>query len=147
MDAQGAERARPDLEKAGATFPTVVDADNSLGRLYGFKAVPNGFLVDEEGILQYRRLGGFDIRKAETSSVLSRWLAGSDLAQDTDGRDATPGPEHSRSNSLFREGLGLYQAGKTEQALELWRKGLRGLPPLRRRAETGRSAGRRRSTS
>ena len=124
MDAQGAERARPYLDKANAAYPAVVDAENQLGRLYGFKAIPNGLLVDEEGVLRYKRLGGFDIRKAETASVLKEWLAGSDLSQDADGRDASAGPEHSRSNALFREGLELYRAGEKEPALELWRKGL-----------------------
>ena len=47
MDAQGAERARPYVEKAGATFETVVDEENTLGQLYGFRAIPNGFLIDE----------------------------------------------------------------------------------------------------
>ena len=70
MDAQGAERARPYVEEAAATFQTAVDEENLLGQLYGFKAIPNGFLIDEDGTVRYKRLGGFDVRRTETSSVL-----------------------------------------------------------------------------
>ena len=44
--------------------------------MYGFKAIPNGFLIDEEGVVRYKMLSGFDIRKAETAAVLDRWTAG-----------------------------------------------------------------------
>mgnify|MGYP001228762340 CR=1 FL=1 len=83
MDAQGADRARPYVEAAGATFTTLMDEDNLLGQLYGFKAIPNGLLIDERGLLRYKRLGGFDIRRAETAAVLDRWDVGSDLSRTT----------------------------------------------------------------
>ena len=40
LDAQGPEKPRPFAEKAGCEFTTIVDEENLLGQLYGFKAVP-----------------------------------------------------------------------------------------------------------
>ena len=57
------------VERAGATFTTLVDSENVLSDLYGFRAIPNGFLIDEQGIVQYGRLSGFDIRRRETAEV------------------------------------------------------------------------------
>jgi len=41
VDTQGAEAARPWTERAGATFPTVVDRDNALAAIYDY----NGTLL------------------------------------------------------------------------------------------------------
>ena len=124
MDAQGAEKARPYVDKAGATFKTVVDEENLLGQLYGFKAIPNGFLIDEQGVVRYKKLGGFDIRKAETSAVVKEWAAGSDLSGSVGDPDAEPGSELSESNALLRQGLELYRRGEVAEAIAVWRKGI-----------------------
>jgi hypothetical protein len=124
MDAQGAERARPYVDKARATFVTVVDEENMLGQLYGFRAIPNGFLIDEQGVVRYKKLGGFDVRKAETSSVVQRWAAGSDLSESAVGHDTQSGSELSESNALLRQGLELYRKGDVAEAIALWRKGV-----------------------
>ena len=124
MDAQGADRALPYVQQASATFTTVVDEANLLGQLYGFKAIPNGFLIDEDGIVRYRRLGGFDVRKAETAAVLDRWVAGSEPLEDSNRPHTPPGTEHAESNALFRQGLEHYREGKVDDAMALWRQGL-----------------------
>ena len=124
MDAQGAEKARPYVDKAGATFKTVVDEENLLGQLYGFKAIPNGFLIDEQGVVRYKKLGGFDIRKAETSAVVKRWAAGLDFSGSVGDPDTEPGSELSESNALLRQGLELYRRGEVAEAIAVWRKGI-----------------------
>lgn len=124
MDSQGPEKPRPYVEKAGATFTTLVDEENLLGQLYGFKVVPNGLLIDESGVINYRRIGGFDIRREETASVIRQWIAGGSVLVDQSKIENPPGPEHEESNSLFREGMVLFRQGKKEEALSLWRKGL-----------------------
>ena len=73
MDAQGPEKARPYVERANPSYANAVDEENLLGQLYGFKAIPNGFLVDENGVLNYMEFGGFDIRKPETYKMVSAW--------------------------------------------------------------------------
>ncbi len=52
MDVQGADVARPFVEKPGATFETVVDNENILGQLYRFKAIPNGYLINPDGTVE-----------------------------------------------------------------------------------------------
>lgn len=50
MDVQGPDAARPWYQKHGVTFPALVDAANTLGRLLGYKVIPNQFYIDELGI-------------------------------------------------------------------------------------------------
>ena len=102
----------------------MVDEENLLGQLYGFKAVPNGYLIDEGGIVRYKKLGGFDIRRAETAQVVDEWLAEPALARSRDDAGDELGSEHSKANSYFREGVALHRDGKVEEALALWRKGV-----------------------
>ncbi len=123
MDAQGPDRVRPYVQAAGATFTTLVDQDNRLGQLFGFRAIPNGILVDEQGLVRYQRLGGFDIRRPETADLVERWAAGSNLELDSPAQvGMTPGSEHSRSNAVFQKGMGLYSSGKVKEALATWRE-------------------------
>ena len=124
MDAQGADRARPYVDKAGTRFTTVVDQANLLGDLYGFKAIPNGFMIDEQGVVRYKRLGGFDIRRRETAEIVERWVAGPSLDDSLDEAEQSLGTEHSRANTLFREGFDLYRDGKVDEAIARWREGV-----------------------
>ena len=123
MDAQGPDKARPYVEKAGAQFTTVVDEANLLGDLYGFKAIPNGYLIDEQGVVRYKKLGGFDIRHRETAQVVERWATGPSLDESLAEAEQSLGEEHSEANTLFRHGLDLYRDGKVEEALARWREG------------------------
>ena len=124
MDVQGADRARPYVEVAGATFTAAVDEGNLLGQLYGFKAIPNGFLIDREGVVRYKRLGSFDIRRAETASILEKWTAGLDLSEQTPPADTSAVAERSEASDLFRKGQALYHQGRVNEAVVLWRRGL-----------------------
>jgi len=123
MDAQGADKARPFVEKAAAQFTTVVDEANLLGELYGFKAIPNGYLIDEQGVVSYKKLGGFDIRRRETAEIVERWATGPSLDESLAEAEQALGEEHSEANTLFRNGLDLYRDRNVEEALERWRKG------------------------
>lgn len=58
VDAQGPDKVLPYVQFALPTFTTVIDEENFLGQRLGFRAVPNGFLIDELGIIKYQRLGG-----------------------------------------------------------------------------------------
>ncbi len=124
MDAQGAEKARPFVEKAGAEFTTVVDEENLLGQLYGFKAIPNGYLIDEGGVVRYKKLGAFDIRQAETASIVQKWLRSPSLGESLGEAGAALGDSHSEANARFRAGLDLYRDGKVEEAVAQWRRGV-----------------------
>jgi hypothetical protein len=123
MDAQGPDRPRPYVERAGATFETVVDQENLLGSLYGFRAVPNGYLIDEDGTVRYMKLGGFDVRKGETREALERWLAG-ELSPH--GEDVTTAPVSisDSASHLFSQGIESYNKGEAATAVSLWRQAL-----------------------
>jgi len=123
MDAQGAAKARPYVELAKGTFQTVVDAENMLGGMYGFRAIPNGYLIDENGVVQYQKLGGFDIRKPETAAVVERWAEGADVAAPEDPKAAKDGPS-AEAIALFQRGLELYREDSVDEAMALWRQGL-----------------------
>ena len=75
MDAQGAEVARRFTEAAGVQFPAAVDRTQGLWELYGFNVVPNGFFVDENGILRYMKIGGFEARNPDDARAIENLLA------------------------------------------------------------------------
>ena len=112
------------VEKAGSKLTTLVDQENILSDLYGFRAVPNGFLIDEKGIVRFSQLGAFDVRRRETAEILERWVSGQSQALAGEESAGVLDPEHSQANATFREGLDLYKAGKTGEALTRWRQGL-----------------------
>lgn len=118
IDAQGAAKARPYYEKAGVTLPAAVDADNVLGELLGFKAVPNAVFVDADGVIRYTRYGGFDVRKREDAELVKAFLDGGDVEPGQPPAFADQGAwEH------FREGLSRLHDGDVDGALSCWRKG------------------------
>lgn len=124
MDAQGAVKARPYVELATGTFQTVVDAENMLGGMYGFRAIPNGYLIDENGVVEYEKLGGFDIRKLETALVVNRWADGEGLAAAQNPKsEAKDGPS-AKAIALFQKGLELYNSDSVGEAMALWQQGL-----------------------
>lgn len=61
MDVQGVERVRTVVDPLNLSFPVLIDAENVLGRAYGFLAIPNGFVIDGGGLLRYQRLSSFNI--------------------------------------------------------------------------------------
>ena len=125
MDAQGAEKARPYVEEAGAAYTTLVDEDNLLSRLLGFKAVPNALLIDEAGLLNYQKYGGFDIRKQEYAELAEGWAQGASpqwLAEHMQ-EDAMGGPNHMEAIEHFQRGVDLYKEGDTAGALSAWKMG------------------------
>ena len=125
VDAQGAIKVRPYVESANATFTTLIDEGNLLSQLLGFKAVPNGLLIDEEGVLNYRKFGGFDIRKEEFAALMEAWAKDPSsewLAQQM-REDVVGGPEHQVAIAHFQRGLDHYQKGDLKQALAEWKRG------------------------
>ena len=129
MDGQGAERARPYLEAAGATYPAVVDAEGVTGRLYGFKAVSSGFLIDERGVLAFSKVSGFGINRPEIAELVRRWVAESEVPPfvETDSHyiQAPRGATDRRALELYRQGAAKYQQGDRAGAAALMREAMR----------------------
>lgn len=51
LDTLGAEAARPFIEAAKPTHPSLIDTAHLLDELYGITNVPSGVWIDEEGII------------------------------------------------------------------------------------------------
>ena len=68
-DSQGVKWVKPYLDKAKATYISLIDPNNELAVKYNFLATQNGFLVDENGIIRLSSIG-FDIRKPEEKDAL-----------------------------------------------------------------------------
>ena len=75
MDAGGIKACKPIYEEAGATYVTLVDPQNALSEAFGFGAIPNGFLIDEAGVLRYKRVGGFEVKSPASQKAIDDFLA------------------------------------------------------------------------
>jgi len=122
IDVQGAAKARPYVEQAQATYTNAVDAKNSLGAVFGFKAVPNAVFVDEAGIIRYAKFGGFDIRKSEYRQIAERFVNSPNLLEPGQSAETANGFESNEALTLFQKGLQHYQQGDTQAALKKWRQ-------------------------
>ncbi len=123
----GPEVARSFVAAASVTFPTIVDEQGVFSRLLDFKAVPNGVLVDEAGVVRWAKFGGFSIENSDDVAVVERFLAGEE-----------PGPSPAQEvpyaiGPLERElvaaklqlGRVLLDGGRMEEAVAAWRDALR----------------------
>jgi hypothetical protein len=116
MDAQGPERARHYAQAAHATYPVLVDQEGVLSSLYGFRAIPNGWIIDKEGVIRFRHLGGFDIRKSETVNAIEQILKGAV----PEAADRAPEGPPNEATAAFQEGVRLLRGGRKRGALEAW---------------------------
>ncbi len=127
MEHGGRAAAAPFVAAAGATFPTVVDEHGITSAHLGFKAVPNGVLVDEVGVIQWAKYGGFSIENVEDVAAVSRFLAGDAPGPSPD--TAQPyqlGPtERELVATKLQLGQVLAGAGRSEDAVAAWRDALR----------------------
>jgi hypothetical protein len=123
VDLQGPDLPRPFHEKADAEFTTVVDAGTVVTRTFGVRAVPNGALIDENGILRYAQYGGFDIRKPATKRLVTNFLVNGqvNLTDDTPVKGAVD----VASLDHFERGLALFGSGDLEGAAAIWREGMK----------------------
>jgi hypothetical protein len=95
----------------------VVDQENVLGSYFGYRAIPNGVFIDEDGILQFRKFSGFDVRKPEIADEALNFASGSDSVR----LDASDVQTHG---DYFERGLALYRSGDIEGAKAVWRSGI-----------------------
>ena len=116
LDAQGPGLARRYARAAGATFPVLLDQEGILSVRYGFRAIPNGWVIDEAGIIRFRQLGGFDIRKPETAEAIEKVLS-SIVPPPAPQPRADPRPDALKA---FQEGVQLLRRGKRRAAVEAW---------------------------
>lgn len=125
-DIGGAEAARPWHEAAGATFTTVVDSENRLGRLLDYKIIPNGIFLDAEGRLVGKWLA-FNVANPECIEAVEAFRAGRltpfEAGPDGTRSELTP-VERELYETRVRLGAALAAAGRTGEAILEWQKAL-----------------------
>ena len=95
QDAQGAEVAKPWVEKAGGTYRALLDQHNAIGKAYNVKFVPVGIFVDEEGRL-VRAVGSVSIDNETLRGELVEWITTGDIP--SAWRNADKGCETPRAD-------------------------------------------------
>lgn len=115
------------MRRAQASFPTLVDEHGLTSTLLGFKAVPNGVLVDADGVIRYAKYGGFSIDKDEDRQAVERFLRGEDpgaAAEDTIPYVLNP-VERELVATKVRLGRLLDESGRRDEAIREWQEALR----------------------
>lgn len=127
MEHNGAAQARPYIQAAHATFPTLVDETGSTAVAFGFKVVPNGLLVDETGVVRYARYGGFSVKNVDDLAAVERFASGEDPGASPSNK--TPyqlgALESDVVETKLRLGRLLATQGRLEDAVAEWRAALR----------------------
>jgi len=62
------------LEELGLTFPALLDPDMKVFQLYRLFAIPASFLIDKQGIIQFKELGYRDWTDKESTKILEQLL-------------------------------------------------------------------------
>ncbi len=81
MDVGGIKDCKPIYEAAGSKFVTLVDPQNAMGEAWGFKLVPNGWLIDESGTLQAKWVGRMDVGRTQVMDKVEEFLAKPSVAK------------------------------------------------------------------
>ncbi|HEX5418351.1 MAG TPA: thioredoxin family protein, partial [Chloroflexota bacterium] len=108
-------------------FPTLVDEAGVTSVVFGFKVVPNGVLVDPQGVIRYARFGGFSVDKREDVAAVERFVNGGDPGPSpTIPIPYALGPfESDLIATKLRLGRLLDSLGRRDEAVAEWRGALR----------------------
>ena len=121
---EGATRAAPFVEDAGAKFDVLLDETFLLGDVFGFATLRNVALVDERGVVQWLQAGGFDLRDTEAQELIEAW------AGDPSSLPSSSTPIESGATVVraLREGSAAWHAGDRDGARAAWRAALQADP-------------------
>ena len=119
---------RPWTQKAGATFTTLVDRHNDVGRSYGVKFVPVVIHLDEEGRL-VRPVAQADIGDEEFYQQLVQWVEnGTVPSQWQQGAPRSPqglSQAESRADALFQNASALLKEDRRTEAIAALKEAFR----------------------
>jgi hypothetical protein len=121
QDVQGAEVARPWVEKAGATYRALLDQHNEIGKAYGLKYVPVGIALDAEGRL-VRPVRGVDIGDDVFRAELMQWAASGAIPDSWrqlkgSGTPAAPTLAEREADARFQLAIVSLEGGDKNQAV------------------------------
>ncbi len=125
---QSADDARPWIEAAGATHPSLVDTEHALADLYRIINVPTGIWIDEDGRIvrpndptfgndTFVALHG--IESGPHLDALRAWVTGGTLPFDAAGvrrRQVLPTVDEQLARAEFTLAWHLHRAGRPQAA-------------------------------
>jgi hypothetical protein len=100
-------------------FPTLVDTENRLAAVFGYRVIPNGYLYAADGILLNEVMADFDIRDQRIADLVRGWLA-ADVAASRKSFGRVVTDADSRALELFAEGTKLLEQGQRQRGLARW---------------------------
>jgi hypothetical protein len=119
VDIQGAEAVKPFA--ADMSFTTVVDSENLLANLFGFKIVPNGLFIDKDGTIRLIKQG-FHVTNPEHVEAVEKLINGSVekvvLDDEYYPMNGTTDIEKQLSQTKFKLGMEYAKNGKEDEALK-----------------------------
>ena len=115
------------MTEAGTTFPTAYDGHGTLSRHYDFKAVPNGLLIDADGVVRWAKFGGYSIDNPDDVAIVERFFAGEDPGPSPAASEPySLGPvERELIQTKLRVGELLVELGQHAEAIAAWKDALR----------------------
>ena len=123
VDPSGPDAPREYTQAAAVTFPTAVDSSGVGSSAFGFHVVPNGILVDETGIIRFRRDGGFSSANQEHRELVRRFARGESVAPSPALKKLPyelSGVERELVRARMALGRELAAGGRRDAALAAW---------------------------
>jgi len=77
MDPSNPRRAAERYQDEGVNFLRGIDRADAIFKEVGFRSIPSGIFVDEQGVVRYAKFGGFDVRNKAILNRLEELLADS----------------------------------------------------------------------
>jgi peroxiredoxin len=72
---ESAKTVRPFVQELKLTFPIALDAEGTVSREYGVRALPVSFLIGRDGRILWRAIGGRDWETAQAQALFARLVA------------------------------------------------------------------------
>ena len=72
VDETGADAVAPFMRKHGITFPVLLDPGGPTAKRYGTYKYPETYVVDRQGKVRYKVIGGLEWTSPETVTALQR---------------------------------------------------------------------------
>ncbi|HEU5138447.1 MAG TPA: thioredoxin family protein [Bacillales bacterium] len=118
VDGRGAAVVKPYTE--GTDFTTVVDDENRLVHRFGFKKVPNGIFLDEEGTIRMIK-EGFEVSNEDHVQAVEKLIRGDveKVEFPEDGSTSKPSDMQAElAQTKYKLGVEYARADKKDEALK-----------------------------
>lgn len=106
----------------------MVDTENRLAQLYGYKLIPNGIFLDAEGIIRYQKFGGFSVENPSDVDAIQRLIDGRAEQIETERSVAAyqlSETERALVETQLRLGAEFFRRGAQAEAIAEWKAALR----------------------